>query len=353
MELELKASIRVMVVDDSPLMCKVLTNILNSDPQIIVVGVAHNGKEAVEIVSYLKPDIITMDIHMPVMDGLEATKQIMASYPIPILVVSTSVFKVGMSKVFKAISYGAMDVITKGDMEITEDRGAGVELLEKIKFLSNLKVIKQPLGKAEKEKKEKAAVLQISKKKALDRVVAIVASTGGPQVILEIIKSFPQDFPCGIVVVQHIAEGFVEGLVDWLNAECQMKVKVAADSEEIASGVVYIAPSGLQFRVEEDRRIHLFNEPAYNGHRPSGDVLLESVAKAYREKAIAIILTGMGGDGALGMKVVKQLGGRTIAQDEKSCIVFGMPKVAIQMGVIDDVLPVEKIAEEVAKSLED
>jgi len=344
-----KGIIRVLVADDSPLMCKILTNILNSDPQILVVGVAHNGKEAVEVVSNLKPDIITMDIHMPVMDGLEATKQIMSYRPTPILIVSTSIFKVGMEKVFKAISYGALDVIDKGEIEAGGNKETEKALIDKVKFLSGVRVIYHPLAKVEKDKESKT--LSVPKLSSLERIVAIASSTGGPQALLKILKSFPADFPCGIVIVQHITSGFVEGLVDWLDTECQLNVKVAEDSEEISPGVAYIAPCDVQMRVETHGRIKLSQEPPHDGHRPSGDILLESVARVYKSGAIGVILTGMGRDGAVGIKSIKHMFGQTIAQDEKSCVIFGMPKVAIEMNVVDKVLPLDKIAEEVVRLL--
>ncbi len=345
----MKGLIRVLVVEDCPLMCEVLTSIFNPDPQILVVGIAHNGKEAIELVPRLKPDIITMDIHMPVMDGFEATKHIMAYNPTPILVISSSVFRAGMDKVFKAISYGALDVIDKGDLEIGGEKKSGEVLIEKIKFLSGIKVIRHPLAKL--QQKRQGGVLEAPRKRALDKIVAIVTSTGGPQALLEILKRFPENFPCGIVIVQHITNGFTGGLVDWLDSECQLSVKIAEDSEEIQSGVGYIAPDNLQMRVREGGTIQLSDEPAYEGHRPSGDVLLESVARAYRGRAVAAILTGMGRDGAMGMKAIKQSHGQTIAQDEKSCVVFGMPKVAIEMNIIDKVLPLEGIAKGIAEML--
>lgn len=349
MKTESKGIIRVLVVDDSPLICKVITGILNLDPHIIVAAVANNGREAVEIVPRLKPDLITMDIDMPIMDGFEATQRIMAYNPTPILVVSSSVFKVGMDKVFKAISYGALDVLDKNEVEIAGGNESGRVLIEKIKFLSGIKVIHHPLAKLHKERPR--GILEVPEQKALDKIVAIVTSTGGPHALLEILKRFPKDFPCGIVVVQHITSGFVEGLVDWLDNECQLKVKIGGDSEEIRPGIAYVAPDSFHMRVEEGGRIHLSDEPTYNGHRPSGDVLLESVARIYGEGAVAVILTGMGRDGAMGMKAIKLMHGQTIAQDEKSCVVFGMPKVAIEMNVIDKILPLEGIAEEIAELL--
>jgi two-component system chemotaxis response regulator CheB len=345
MESGAKAMIRVLVVEDSPLMCKVLTSILNRDPEILVAAVATHGKEAVELVPCLKPDIITMDIDMPVMDGFEATRQIMAYHPTPILIVSSAAFKAGMEKVFKAISIGALDVIDKSELEFVGEKRSGEALIAKIKFFKGVRVLHRPLTKL---RNERAAVgLQAPGEKVSDKIVAIVASTGGPQALHEILKRLPEDFPCGIVIVQHITSGFLEGLVDWLAKECKIKVKIGEDAEEIRPGVAYIAPDHLQMRVRDGGRIILSNEPAYGGHRPSGDVLLESVARSYGKEGVAVILTGMGRDGAMGMKAIKQLHGKTIAQNEQSCVVFGMPYAAIEMKVTDKVLPLERIAGEI------
>ncbi len=338
--------IRVLVVDDSPLMCKLLTTVMNADPQILVVGVATHGKEAVELVPCLQPDIITMDMDMPVMDGAEATKQIMAYHPTPILIVSSSVFKLGMEKVFKAISHGALDVIDKSEIEFIGDKKSGEALIAKIKFLTSVRVMDQPLVKFRRERS--IIDLKAPKKKASDKIVAIVASTGGPQALLKILQRLPEDFPCGIVIVQHITSGFLPGLVDWLAKECKIRVKIGEDSEEIQPGVAYIAPDNFHMRVKEGGKIALSDEPANNGHRPSGDILLESAAKTYGKGCVAAILTGMGRDGAMGMKAVKQSQGMTVAQNEKSCVVFGMPNAAIEMKAVDKVLPLEKIAEEIA-----
>ena len=345
MEQGVKALTRVLVVDDSPLMCKILTNIVNCDPQMIVAAVANDGKEAVDLVPRLKPDIITMDMDMPVMDGLEATKQIMASNPTPILIVASTVFKAGMEKVFKAISYGALDVIDKKELELVGQKKSGEALIAKIKFLTGVRVVERHLGKLRKERS--VVDLKASTKEVSDRIVAVVASTGGPQALLDVLKRLPEDFPCGIVIVQHITSGFLSGLVDWLAKECKIKVKIGEDLEEIRPGVAYMAPDNFQMRVEESGKISLSNEPAQVGHRPSGDVLLESVARIYGKGSVAAILTGMGRDGAMGMKAIKQFYGKTIAQNEKSCVVFGMPKAAVEMNVIDKVLPLERIAEEI------
>jgi len=345
MEPAVKSLIRVLVVDDSPLMCKILTNMMNCDPQILVVAVAINGKEAVDLVPSLKPDIITMDMDMPVMDGFEATKQIMAYHPTPVLIVASTVFKTGMERVFKAISHGALDVIDKSELELVGNRKSGEALIAKIKFLTGVRVMDRPLVKSRNERP--ITDLKALGKDGSDKIVTIVASTGGPQALLEILKRLPGDFPCGIAIVQHITSGFLPGLVDWLTKECKIRVKIGEDSEEIQPGVAYIAPDNVQMRVEDGGKIILSDEPAYKGHRPSGDLLLESVAKTYGKGSVAAILTGMGRDGVMGMKAIKQFHGKTIAQDEKSCVVFGMPKVAIEMNVIDKVLSLGKIAEEI------
>ncbi|MFB3885946.1 MAG: chemotaxis response regulator protein-glutamate methylesterase [Thermodesulfobacteriota bacterium] len=343
MEAENKTTIRVLVVDDSPLMCKIITSILNCDPQILVSGVAMNGKEAVELVPSLRPDIITMDIDMPVMDGFEATKQIMANHPLPILILSSAVFKAGMEKVFKAISHGAVDVIDKSTLEFAGDKVSGEVLITKIKFLNGARVMHPLRGKFRSEK----PIVHPPGPGEAEKIVALVTSTGGPQALVEILKRLPEDFPCGIVIVQHITNGFLTGLVEWLAKECKIKVKVGEHLEPVRPGVAYIAPDNVHMKVEDGGRIALSNEPACGGHKPSGDVLLESVAKAYGKGSVAAILTGMGRDGAMGMKAIKQCHGKTIAQNEKSCVVFGMPHEAIELNVIDKVLPLERIADEI------
>ncbi len=338
--------IRVLVVDDSPLMCKLLTTVMNADPQILVVAVANDGKGAVELVPLLQPDIITMDMDMPVMDGLEATKQIMAYHPTPILIVSSSVFKLGMEKVFRAISHGALDVIDKSELEFIGDKKSGKTLITKIKSLTRIQVMDQSVAKFRYE----TPIVDLKagpKRKLSDQIVAIVASTGGPKALLQILQRLPENFPCGIVIVQHITSGFLSGLVDWLAKECKIEVKIGEDTEPIRPGVAYIAPDNFHMRVREGGKISLSDEPANNGHKPSADVLLESVAKTYGKGVRAVILTGMGRDGATGMKTIKESQGMTIAQSEKSCVVFGMPSAAIELKAIDKVLPLESIAEEI------
>lgn len=346
-----KGIIRVLIVEDSPLMAKTIEMILITDPSILVVGIVHDGREAVSAVASLKPDLVTMDLEMPVMDGLEATKQIMAYHPTPILVVSLSSSAGKSSQIFEAISYGALDFIDKKNLDLAQSKDLQKILIEKVKFLSRARVISHPLAKFEKVKIGKP--LKVSSRRNMGRLVAIVVSTGGPQALLGILQSFPKDFPCGIVVVQHIISGFVAGLVEWLASQCQIKIKMAQDDELLRPGVVYVAPSDVHMKVQEGGKIKFSQEDLQSGHRPSGDVLLKSVAEIYGSGAIGVILTGMGRDGALGMQAISNRHGYTLAQDEKSCVVFGMPKAAIELGIVDKVLPLSKIAAEIVYLLEE
>lgn len=354
-----KKLIKVLIVEDSAVVSKVLVEIMKRDPEIVVVDVAYNGKEAIELTVKLKPDVITMDLDLPLIDGLEATKQIMAYQPTPILILSSAGFKERLLTAFKAISYGALEIWEKGFMEGDNFEKTSNDLLSKIKFLAGIKVIHHPLGKLQSPTRQAEAfalwieVDKIPKTKLKGRAVAIVSSTGGPSALLRILKVLPKNFPCPIFVVQHITAGFGEGLVDWLDNECDIEVKSPKYNEMVGPAVVYVAPEGLHMRVVPPQLIKLDNEPLYKIHKPSGDILLESVGKVYKEGAIGIILTGMGDDGARGMKVIKENNGATIAQDEKSSIVFGMPKAAIDMNVIDKILPIDAIPLEIIKLLKE
>ncbi len=396
-----KGLVKVLVVEDSSFMCKLLTNVLNSDPRIMVVGISRNGREALEKVPVLRPDIITMDIHMPVMGGFTAIKKIMTKYPTPIVVVSGSLFKKGVTEIFKAFSFGALDVIPK--IKLEDGKKYWEEFNNKIKELSTVQVrryseekairkqlefiskhdqgislenvvfekgLANPVKVSQDEttkikpfkkslnwksiKDKKGNIIKNGGGRFLDKygtsnIVAIATSTGGPGTLFRILKKIPADFPCGIVIVQHIMCGFDVGLAEWLNAECSIEIKISEDSEVIKAGVAYIAPCNLQMRVEEDGKINLTKEGPRCGHYPSGDVLLESVALHYKDNAIGMVLTGMGSDGALGLKSIRDLGGRTFVQDEESSVIFGMPKRAIETGAVEkgNVLPPEKIAEKI------
>ncbi|MBF0595024.1 MAG: chemotaxis-specific protein-glutamate methyltransferase CheB [Candidatus Omnitrophica bacterium] len=346
-----KKIVKVLIAEDSPIIARVLSTLLLSDPQIQVAGIARNGKEAVEMAALLRPDIITMDIHMPIMDGYEATKQIMAHTPTPILIASAAVQADGIDRMFRAVSYGALDLIDISGLA-SGDKELGTKFLDSIKLLSRIKVVHHMLAKMEgRLTDDPFAASEALLPRGSDQILAIAASTGGPMAILSILKMLPQDFPCGIVIVQHITSGFLEQFAVWLKGECRLKVEIAQQGQAIRPGTVYLAPCDLQMRVGEGGVLRLSDEPLYDGHKPSGTILLESVARVYREKAVAVILTGMGKDGAKGMREVKARGGRTIAQDEASCIVFGMPKEAIDLGAIDHVYPLNEIAQAIVEQI--
>ncbi|MBF0387243.1 MAG: chemotaxis-specific protein-glutamate methyltransferase CheB [Candidatus Omnitrophica bacterium] len=344
MENAVKRTVKVLIAEDSPVIARVLESLLSSDPQIRVVGIARNGQEAVEMAGQLVPDIITMDIHMPIMDGYEATKQIMAHCPTPILIASAAVQADGIDRMFRAVSYGALDLIDISGLALG-DKELGAKFLDSIKLLSRIKVVHHMLAKMEGRSTEPAAFsAQTLLPRGSGKLLAIAASTGGPMAILSILKMLPVDFPCGIVIVQHITSGFLEQFAVWLKGECRLKVEIAQQGQEIRPGTVYLAPCDLQMRVSEGGILRLADEPLHDGHKPSGTVLLESVARVYRDNAVGVILTGMGKDGAKGIQEIHARGGRTIAQDEASCIVFGMPKEAITLGVVDRVCALNDIA---------
>jgi len=343
-----KEKIRVLIVEDSPLICKILTKILNSDKQIEVVGIANDGKKAIEYTMSLKPDLITMDINLPVINGFEATKKIMAYAPTPILIVSSSLYTVEMNLAFKAISFGALDVVEKGPMETQDNIDKfGKTIIEKVKLLSKVRVITHP--------EAKIADIGLKSKKTIKeellgkKIVGIVSSTGGPKALMYILKSIPDDFNFPIIIVQHIVPGFTSGLIDWLQSETQKNISLAAGGSVIQPGHIYFASEHTHTQILRDGRIHILSTPPYKGHKPSGNILLKSLADSYGPNAIGVILTGMGSDGCEGLMEIMKRGGRTIAQDESTSIVFGMPKVAIETGAAERNFPIEKIGQEIIK----
>jgi len=325
--------VRVLVVDDSALARELIIAILSSDNGIRVVGEAADGMEALEKVHILKPELVTMDIEMPVMGGLETIERIMNSCAVPILVVTT---KGDAHTAFTAMSKGALDLIEKPDVNLE----SAAEFIEKIKFLSKIKVIRHISGTFHKERQEPGV-----KSENLDKVVAIASSSGGPKALSILLSALPESFPSPIVVAQHISAGFDAGLVKWLNRISKLTVKIASEGEMITPGTIYCSPSESHMRINSRRSVVFDERQPGDIYSPSCDTLLSSAAAVYGEKSIGVILTGMGDDGVSGMKKIKEAGGITIAQDEKSSVVFGMPKVAIESGCIDNILPLDEISD--------
>lgn len=312
---------------------------LNCEKEIKVIGEGKNSTSSLEMVQRLKPDIIIMDIDFPGMNALEAIEQIMAFSPVPILVITKGE---DAKLAFAALSQGALEVIPGFSLE----KKNIVELVSKIKLLSKVKVITHVRGK--RYKKETAAVQkQASKQKQFNKVIAIASSTGGPKALSVLLSTLPKDLSCPVVIAQHITNGFVPGLVEWLSSISKLNVKEGKDREVIAAGTVYISPADRHMKINSRKKIVFIEKKQRDIYCPSCDILLSSVADVFQADSIGIILTGMGSDGVSGMEKIKEAGGVTIAQDEASSVIFGMPKVAIGKKCIHKILPLKKISNEI------
>jgi two-component system, chemotaxis family, protein-glutamate methylesterase/glutaminase len=347
-----RTQIRVLVVDDSATVRRLLVDILESDPAIRVVGEAANGVEAVEKAVSLAPDLITMDVVMPVMDGLEATKEIMIAAPTPILIVSASGNRSVMDLSFDATQAGALMVVSKPQSpqshRFHEKRE---QLLQMVKAMAQVKVVRRwgsrsrlTAGHAPAPGSSGAMAHDPAESSSLGQVVAIGTSTGGPAALRRILIDLPGDFAAPILVVQHMAKGFVGGLATWLNTSCRLHVKVAADGEALEPRAVYLAPDNRHLGVRRDGRTSLSHAQPVGGFRPAATFLFQSVARVYGSNAVGIILTGMGSDGVTGLKELRAAGGYVLAQDESSSVVYGMAQEAVQAGAVDAILPLEEIA---------
>ncbi len=346
-----KHPIRVLLVDDSLLTLAILKRMLAPAPEIQVVGTATNGREAMDVIPSLQPDVICTDLHMPVMDGLEFTKAVMRKFPRPILVLSISVQKEQTSNIFQLLEAGAIDVMAKPLGEVGMDYGLDAqELVSKIKILAGVVVIRN-------RRKESYATVPphgngFPPAEAVPpRIIGIGASTGGPQAFQEILSHLPANFPAPLICVQHISEGFMQGMVDWLSYKCQLKIVTAETGIKPQPGTVYFPRSGLHLAIDGQGRLACSDAPIYDSHRPSISVTFKSLAQHYGREAAGVLLTGMGRDGVAGMLAIAQAGGPTIAQDEESSIVFGMPKEAIAANAARYVLPLPKIAPALVKLL--
>lgn len=342
--------IKVLIVEDSLVVSHLLLQILQSDPEITVVGQARNGQEAVWLANHLKPDIITMDINMPKMDGIEATKLIMQQCPTRIIVVSAAGNNNESKSAFEAIKAGALQVIDKPKGYLASDYGQIKDsLIKSVKLMSTLKVVTRwPAKKPDKPVVKQPAVKTSGKIK----VMGIGASTGGPAALNYLLRRLPKNFPLPILIVQHITFGFGAAFADWLNTESSLPVSLAKHGQAAEPGRIYIAPDGYHLGINSQGVLHLTNKKInYNHHIPSVNYLFESLAKNYGHQSLGLLLTGMGDDGALGLRLIREAGGRTFAQDEESCVVFGMPKEAIRMGAAEKIVPLNSVWDQVFKVL--
>lgn len=338
--------IKVLVVEDSPVVREFMVNILGSAPGICVVGTANNGEEAIEAVERLQPDLITMDIHMPKMDGLEATRRIMETHPKPIVVVSGSTDPNDVAMMFRVTEAGALAVLRRPAGIGHPDFESSVkELIQTVKLMSEVKVVRHwPRVRRETAVVSRPVEQGLEQISIKVEVVALGASTGGPSVLQTILAALPKNFPTPVLIVQHMTSGFVQGFVEWLSLSSALPIHVARHGEIILSGHVYVAPDEYHMKVERGGKIALTQEALENGLRPSVSYLFRSVADTYGSNALVGLLTGMGRDGVEELKLLKDKGAVTFAQDKDSSIVHGMPGEAIKLDAATLVLPSEKIA---------
>jgi two-component system chemotaxis response regulator CheB len=337
------AKIRVLVAEDSLTVRKRLVETLRLDPELEVVSEAEDGKRAIELCQSLHPDVMTLDMMMPVMSGLSVTEYVMAYCPTPILIVSASVNRGELFRTYEALAAGALDVLEKPTAQtVTKDWEK--KLIATVKLISRIKVITHPRARlAANQRGEDCAGLSGLAKPSLPRVVAIGASTGGPGALLEILRGLPADFPLPLLIVLHLGEAFAPALAEWLDGPSHIRVRYARDGEPLPASGAYLAPPGRHLVVRQGQ-LRLVAEPERHFCCPSVDVLFESLAREMASSSIACLLTGMGKDGAEGLLAVRRAGAITIVQDEASSVVFGMPGEAVRLGAAQRVLSIEQIA---------
>jgi two-component system chemotaxis response regulator CheB len=350
--------IKVLVVDDSAFMRKALTSMLQEDPEIKVIGTARDGVEAIQMIQDLKPDIVTMDVEMPRMDGITALREIMQKCPVPVIMVS-SLTTEGAKVTLEALEVGAVDFIPKNLAELSVNivKIKGM-LIEKIKTIGKRGIIKRrPIAKPAETKIETPKVEIPKVRVTTERKVGIVSigtSTGGPKALQEIIPKLPKDFPVPIVIAQHMPPNFTKPFAERLDQLSQLSVKEAEEGETIKPGIVYIAPGRGHMRLKRrgiETLVNISEDKEEFIYRPSVDALMLSVADCFPGRSLGVILTGMGNDGAKGCKKIKENGGRIFAQNEESCVVYGMPRAVIEAGIADKVVSLEEMAGEIINAV--
>lgn len=344
LKLAIPSQINVLVVDDSPLAIEIIGRMLAGAPEIRIVGTAHNGLEALRLIERLRPDVVCTDLHMPKMNGLELIRAVMARHPIPILVMSNSLQAGQKDNIFEMLEAGAVDVLAKplGGME-DGFRSLARDLIVKIRVLSGVKVIRRhavvlPVAPVN------AAVTREQRPAQEIRMIGLGSSTGGPQALEQILSRLPRDFPVPLVCIQHIASGFMRGLVDWLAGSCRIRVRMAEEGAMPLPGHAYFAAEDRHLQLDAAGRFHFSGARPAAGHRPSIDISFASLARHYGQACAGFLLTGMGEDGVQGLREIDHAGGLTFAQDEASSVVFGMPKRAIELGVAQTVLSLDQVA---------
>ncbi len=346
--------IKVLVVDDSSLVRKIVTDILEKDPEIKVIGTANNGKTALFKNQELDPDVITMDIEMPILDGLATLKQIMSTKPKPVIMMSV-LTQHGAEATFKALELGAVDFIPKPStlmsMSVEE---IGELLVRKVKSVSRSKL---NINRIEEEKVKSPASGSDTRtllKTVSDKIVAIGTSTGGPSALINVFKKFPEKFPSPVLVVQHMPEGFTTAFSKRLNDSSNLEVKEAEDGDDVLPGHGYVAPGHSHMSVVkkgDNYKLKVFKGEKVSGHMPSIDVLFKSVAENAGNRSVGVIMTGMGKDGSEGLLKIKEKGGHTIAQNEETSVVYGMNRVAVEIGAVNEIVTLSEITDKIVKNI--
>lgn len=345
--------IKVLIVDDSMVASELLAYIINSDPDLKVIGCVENGEKALEFIRHNKPDVITMDIIMPKMDGFEATRRIMATTPIPIIIVSSIYKKENVEKSFQAMEAGAIEILEKPrGFQDPYYQDLATSLVKTIKIVAGTKLVTRKFVTSGEKSVHEATPRtnhQDSSWTGKAEVVAIGSSLGGPQALNTIFSGLSSSFPVPILVVQHISSGFTQGFVDWLSESCSLEISLAKNKEIALPGHVYVAPDNVHLEIDKKNVMHLVDAPPEAGLRPAASRLFRSVANVFGSNGIGIILTGMGRDGVEDLLLLKQKGGMTIAQSQESCLMYGMPKEAIAIGAARQVVHLDQIANTLKK----
>jgi len=330
--------IRVLVVDDSAFVRKAVTRMLGGAPDIEVVGTAGDGEEGLRQARELRPDVVTLDIKMPRLGGLETLERLMSEQPLPVLLMST-LTQEGAEVTLRGLELGAMDFVDKSSVQPMSMLSLADELIAKIRALGGARVRARP--------HPVAAPAEPGRQGA--GVVVIAASTGGPSALQQVVSVLPAGFPAPLLIVQHIPRGFTRSLAERLDARSAIPVREARDGENLEPGSILVAPAGIHTRLERRDAsvlVVLDEEPRDALHRPSADVLMASAAGVFGSRVVGVVLTGMGSDGTEGLRAIRRRGGRTLAESEETCVIYGMPKAAIDAGVVDRAVPLDRLAEE-------
>jgi two-component system, chemotaxis family, protein-glutamate methylesterase/glutaminase len=347
---------RVLIVDDSAFMRKVLEEIIRTDPKLEVVGQAKDGREAVTMAQTLQPDVMTMDINMPRMDGLEATQQIMTQNPRPILIVSSE-SRQGAASTLRALELGAIDFVTKPSSGIDLDmKTVRDELLGKLKMAAKVRVVRtaalHDLSAGAVSRSQPQPTKEVGHSEARIPLVVIAASTGGPATLMRLMPRFPKDFQAAVVLVQHMPATFTSQLSLQLTEVASIRVREAEQNEPLQTGTFYVCPGSHHLRISMTGRVKLDDGPRISGYRPCADVAFESAAAYGGANVVGVVLTGMGNDGAKGVQAVKAGRGYVLAQDEATSVIFGMPAEAIRTGVVNQVVGIDEMYPAIEKYLE-